>query len=511
MQGPYLRKYGVATTVDFVLFGIDGVSFKVDAAHAAGDTKIMKNEGAEANTASGFVDEGQGYSIALSATEMQAARIVVYIVDQGTKVWLDTSFVVETYGHASAMHAFDLDTATVNLSSTTETQIDNIETDLNNPAQYKATGFATAAALATAQADLDNPSQYKATGFSTHSAANVWAVATRALTDKAGFALSTAGIKAIWDQATSALTTAGSIGKLLVDNINATISSRSSHAASAVWSVATRLLTAGTNIVLAKGTGITGFSDPSAAAVADAVWDENIVAAHNTADTAGAILDDVKTKADFKATGFATATALATAQADLDNPSQYKATGFSTHNAAAIWAVATRALTDKAGFALSTAGIKAIWDQATSALTTAGSIGKLLVDNINATISSRSSHAAADIWSVVTRVLTAGTNIVLAKGVGVTGLNDLSAAEVNAEVVDALNVDTYAEPGQGAPAATASLAAKIGFLYKALRNKITQTATTLSVYNDAEAVVDQKATVSDDGSTYTRGEIESGP
>lgn len=44
----------------------------------------------------------------------------------------------------------------------------------------------------------------------------------------------------------------------------------------------------------------------------------------------------------------------------------------------------------------------------------------------------------ADVWGAATRVLTAGTNIVLAKGVGVTGFNDLSAAEVNTEVDTAL-------------------------------------------------------------------------
>lgn len=109
MQGPHLRKYGVQTTVDFPLFEIDGVDFKVDAAHASGDTKIMKDEGDEANTTNGFTDEGQGYSIVLDATEMEAARIVVYVVDSATKVWLDTAFVVETYGNASAMHAVDLD------------------------------------------------------------------------------------------------------------------------------------------------------------------------------------------------------------------------------------------------------------------------------------------------------------------------------------------------------------------------------------------------------------------
>lgn len=54
-------------------------------------------------------------------------------------------------------------------------------------------------ALTTIQADLDNPSQYKATGFSTHAAADVWTVGTRALTDKAGFSLSVAGVDAIID------------------------------------------------------------------------------------------------------------------------------------------------------------------------------------------------------------------------------------------------------------------------------------------------------------------------
>lgn len=42
---------------------------------------------------------------------------------------------------------------------------------------------------------------------------------------------------------------------------------------------------------------------------------------------------------------------------------------------------------------LSAAAVQAIWDALTSALTTVGSIGKLLVDNINATISSRLASA----------------------------------------------------------------------------------------------------------------------
>lgn len=80
-----------------------------------------------------------------------------------------------------------------------------------------------------------------------------------------------------------------------------------------------------------------------------------------------------------------------------------------------IWANATRTLSafafsvtvgtnnDKTGYALSSAGVQSIWDALTSALTTVGSIGKLLVDNVDATISSRlalGSYTAPDNTSI---------------------------------------------------------------------------------------------------------------
>lgn len=51
---------------------------------------------------------------------------------------------------------------------------------------------------------------------------------------------------------------------------------------------------------------------------------------------------------------------------------------------------------DKTGYGLSAAAVQAIWDALTAALTTVGSIGKLLVDNVNATISSRASQTSVD-------------------------------------------------------------------------------------------------------------------
>lgn len=49
---------------------------------------------------------------------------------------------------------------------------------------------------------------------------------------------------------------------------------------------------------------------------------------------------------------------------------------------------------DKTGYGLSSAAVQAIWDALTSALTTVGSIGKLLVTNIDAAISSRLASAS---------------------------------------------------------------------------------------------------------------------
>ena len=84
-------------------------------------------------------------------------------------------------------------------------------------------------------------------------------------------------------------------------------------------------------------------------------------------------------------------------------------------------------------------------------------------------------------------------------------LNDLSAAEVNAEIVDALSTDTYAEPGS-VPAATSSLKDKLGFIFAALRNKHQTTATTDAIRNDADSGDIGTATLSDSGTEFTRGE-----
>ncbi len=84
-------------------------------------------------------------------------------------------------------------------------------------------------------------------------------------------------------------------------------------------------------------------------------------------------------------------------------------------------------------------------------------------------------------------------------------------AQVNTEVADVLKVDTVTLPGQIAPTATPTMETIFAFLYKAFRNRKTQTASQWNLYDDAGTTIDQKAPVSDDGTTAEKSEIVTGP
>lgn len=197
------------------------------------------------------------------------------------------------------------------------------------------------------------------------------------------------------------------------------------------------------------------------------------------------------------------------------------------------------------------AGVDLIWDEPMAGHSTADTSGlvmndwqdggrlDLILDARMAEASINTTGGAVDTVTAVTNAVTlptipanwitaAGINAAAMNGKGdwnigktgysisgtittLDGLNDLTAAQVNAEVLDVLNTDTFAEPAQGAPAATTTLVDKIGYLYKTLRNKKTATATTISIFNDDTTTVDHKRTISDDGTTYTEEEIVTGP
>ena len=142
-----------------------------------------------------------------------------------------------------------------------------------------------------------------------------------------------------------------------------------------------------------------------------------------------------------------------------------------------------------AGVTLAASAVQAIWDALTTALTTVGSVGKLLVDNVNATISSRSTYAGGAVASVTAEV---------------------EITQTSADKIFGASGAALPELAQGIPSATPSPRAAIMALYMALRNKLDVTATTKSVTNDAGTVIFKKA-LSDDGTTYSEAEAVSGP
>lgn len=123
-------------------------------------------------------------------------------------------------------------------------------------------------------------------------------------------------------------------------------------------------------------------------------------------------------------------------------------------------------VSDKTGYSLSSGGIQAIWDALTSALTTAGSVGKLIADNLNATISSvynrlgapTSADLATDIAALqadtndIQTRLPAGLNSgnITAHVVSIAN-NAITAASIatNAIDADALAADAVTEIGTG--------------------------------------------------------------
>lgn len=80
-----------------------------------------------------------------------------------------------------------------------------------------------------------------------------------------------------------------------------------------------------------------------------------------------------------------------------------------------------------------------------------------------------------------------------------------TSAQVNAEMLDVLNVDTFAEL-TSPPAATSSLREKLTWLFMWARNKSTQSATQRKLYADDGSTVVSTEVVSDDATTYTKGE-----
>lgn len=111
-----------------------------------------------------------------------------------------------------------------------------------------------------------------------------------------------------------------------------------------------------------------------------------------------------------------------------------------------------------------------------------------------------------DLETIKTQAITCAAGVTVLASVGTAATSTAQTGDAYAALTAA-----QAEPGQAAPAVNASVVTKLAYLYKAWRNKKTQTATTFSLFNDAKDTVDQKAAVSDASGTLTVDEIATGP
>ncbi len=205
--------------------------------------------------------------------------------------------------------------------------------------------------------------------------------------------------------ATAIATDAITAAKIAADAIGASelAADAASEIGTAVWATATRVLTAGTNIALAKGTGVTGFNDLSAAAV--------------NAEVDTALADyDAPTKAE-----------LDSGLAGLNDPT-----------AAAV--------------------ADAVWDEAKSGHTTAGTFGKSVADVEADTNELQSDDYPTSIAAVKsdTAAILIDTAVIGAAGAGLTAIpwNAAWDAEVQSEATDALNAydpPTKTEMDQASP------------------------------------------------------------
>jgi hypothetical protein len=94
-----------------------------------------------------------------------------------------------------------------------------------------------------------------------------------------------------------------------------------------------------------------------------------------------------------------------------------------------------------------------------------------------------------------------------------SGLATAAALTTVDGIVDAILAlldDARTEPGQGNPPVNPDTVTKIDYLYKAWRNRQTQTASEYALYADDGTTKDHEAAVSDDGTTFVRGEIGTG-
>ena len=160
--------------------------------------------------------------------------------------------------------------------------------------------------------------------------------------------------------------------------------------------------------------------------------------------------------------------------------------------AAAVWGNGTRTIT---GGVLTTSPptaaviADAVWDEARSGHVTAGTFGENVVAVLDSATGTKIDSILED------------TGTTLPEAIAATA----TPAQVNAQMLDVLTIDTFGELGSP-PAAASSLKDKLVWLFMWARNKATATSSQRKLFADDTTTVVSTETIEDDGVTFTKGE-----
>lgn len=263
-----------------------------------------------------------------------------------------------------------------------------------------------------------------------------------------------------------------------------TIGAAAAGVATAVWGAVTRTLTAGTNIVLAKDTGITGFNDLSAAQV--------------NAEVDAAISD----------AGLATASALATVDSVVD-AIQAKTDNLPDDPAdQSLIIAATDALATAIGTRASQTSVDDLPTNAelSTALSAADDAVLAAIAALNNLSSAQAQAAAAAALAAYDGPTTAEMEARTLAAADYATATALAAVDTVVDSILALLDDPRSEPSQGAPPASADLATKLDWLYTAWRNKKSNDGTETSLFADNGSTVIAKQATSEAAGTVTKAE-----
>ncbi len=315
-----------------------------------------------------------------------------------------------------------------------------------------------------------------------------------------------------------------------LSNIDATISSRAPETGGNVAAIKTKtdqLTFTVANKVDANTTHVSGTAQtardlganvdatissraPASTALSNAVWTDTKAGYIDVAISSRSTL----TASDVWGYATRTLTSFGTLIADIWGYSTRTLTSFGTL-VSDIWSYSTRTLT-----AFSTTLALSVWDVLETAITTANSIGLKVKTNLDATVSSRSTLTAADVWNYATRTLTSfgtliadiwnySTRTLTSFGTLVADIwNKLTSELTTTGSIGKLLADNVDATISSRATQTSVNATKtvVDLIEDILRNKMTVTNATgaATLYEDDSTTPKFTCTITDDATTTTR-------